>query len=138
MNNPITKNQNKLTSFWVGHFLLLHLNENQLYFCTMDIFFRILETISSELICTRLYTLNTYKMSNQCHTMYNVSSKVMSLVELQGHRRRCYCRRWQVRPPYQCSVPPLLLAPHCILQNPGKTKVIPVLPLSQKNLDKSQ
>ena len=74
------------------------------------------------------YTLNTYKMSNQCHTMYNVSRKVMSLEELQGHRRRCCRRRRPVRPPYQCGVPPLPPAPRSILQNKGKTEVLPVLP----------
>ena len=51
--------------------------------------------------------------------MYNVSSKVMSLEELQGHRHR-----WQVRPPYQCGVPPLPQAPRSILQNQGKTEVL--------------
>ena len=79
----------------------------------MDFFFRILEKASSELICTRLYTLNTYKMSNQCHTMYNVSSKVTSLEELQGHRH-CCCRH--------------ISALRSILQNQNKTEVLPVLP----------
>jgi hypothetical protein len=54
--------------FWVGHFDFffgfISMKTSSpfiwgiIYFCTMDGFFRILEKISSELICTRLYLLN--------------------------------------------------------------------------------
>ena len=62
----------KMIFFWVGHFqFFLQKNKKNfcfismktsspflwgiIYFCTMDGFFRILENISSKLICTRLY-----------------------------------------------------------------------------------